>query len=82
MKARVKVNMLFGDVRSLETVYRSLEPDNIRFPKKIIFHMKKSDMNLNFLVYSEEDLMALLSTIDDILESAQVSLNTITKLEC
>ncbi len=81
MKAKVEVSMVFRGREILDAVYRSLEPDNIGFPKGIAFNMNGSGSRLSFKLVSDTDIVTLLATLDDILESAQISLNTLTGLE-
>ena len=81
MKAKVSVSVVFRDVQTLDAVYRSLEPDNTGFPDDMTFDMNRTRSHLSFKMVSDGDITTLLSTLDDILESAQLSLNTLERLE-
>lgn len=79
MKAELVLK--FKDVQTAEAVYRSLEPDNIGFPKGVTFESKRSDTELGFEITSEGDSMSFMSTLDDLIESARISLDTLEQVE-
>lgn len=81
MKVKVEVSMIFRDTQTVDVVCKALEPDNISFPKGFSFDMESHGRHLNFKMAAEGDLSTFLSTLDDILESAQLSLNTLEQLE-
>jgi len=81
MKIMVNLSMNFQDEHLLDSVYRSLEPDNISFPDGISFKMKKLGKILYFKIASNNEISSLLSTIDDLMESIQITCNTLNSLK-
>lgn len=77
MKVKVEVSLMFSDKETAEALYRSLEPDNIGFPADVSFGMSRRGGRLNFKLASESSYTTLLSTLDDLLESTQVSIDTL-----
>ncbi len=73
--------MSLRDAQAADAVYRSLEPDNIGFPKGMSFETKRSGSKMTFIIASSEgDSLSFMSTLDDILESARLSLDTLQQL--
>lgn len=81
MKVKANLSLAFRDAQTAEAVYRSLEPDNVGFPRGVVFNAKRSGRELSFEVASESDPNSFLSTLDDLLESAKVSLDALERLE-
>ena len=81
MKIMVNLSMNFQDELLLDSVYRSLEPDNISFPDGINFKMKRLGNNLYFKIVSNNEIQSLLSTIDDLMESIQITCNMLNSLK-
>ncbi len=77
----VNLSMNFQDEHLLDSVYRSLEPDNISFPDGISFKMKRLGKNLYFKIASNNEILSLLSTIDDLIESIQITCNMLDSLK-
>ncbi|MCL4436958.1 MAG: hypothetical protein M1503_06790 [Thaumarchaeota archaeon] len=74
--------MSFKDAQAADAVYRSLEPDNVGFPKGMSFETRRSGSKMTFIIASSEgDPLSFMSTLDDIIESARLSLNTLRQLE-
>jgi hypothetical protein len=79
---RAEFTLSFGDAKAAEAVYRSLEPDNIGFPKGMSFETRKSGSKMIFTLVSKEgDPLSFLSTLDDLIESAKISLDTLKQLD-
>ncbi|OHE56305.1 MAG: hypothetical protein A3K61_05220 [Thaumarchaeota archaeon RBG_16_49_8] len=79
---KAEFTLIFRDAQAAEAVYRSLEPDNIGFPKGMSFESKRSGSRMTFtIVSSEGDPLSFMSTLDDIIESARLSLDTLQQLE-
>lgn len=76
VKVKVEVSLIFSDKETGKAIYRSLEPDNIGFPADVSFGMSRRGGRLNFKLASSS-YTTLLSTLDDLLESAQVSIDTL-----
>ena len=81
MKIIVDLSMFFQDENLLDSVYRSLEPDNISFPDGISFEMNRLGKILCFKLVSKNEILSLLSTIDDPIESIQITCNTLNNLK-
>lgn len=81
MKIEANIEMKFNNIQTLKALFYSIEPDNINFPPRINFIMKKIEKELFMKIESDVFNMTLISTIDDILDSVQISLNTLKKLE-
>ncbi len=78
---RAEFTLSFRDAQAADAVYRSLEPDNIGFPKGVSFETKRSGSRMTFTIASSEgDPLSFMSTLDDILESARLSLDTLQQL--
>ena len=72
--------MNFQDKKILNSVYKSLEPDNINFPNGIIFKMSKLT-TLCFNISSNNNILSFISTINDVIESIQITCNTLNSLK-
>jgi len=81
LKIMVDISMIFQDENLLNSVYRSLEPDNISFPDGISFKMNRLGKTLIFNLTSKNEILSLLSTIDDLIESIQITCNTLNSLK-
>ena len=77
MKAKIDISLDFRDEQTVNTIYRSLEPDNIDLPKDIVLGMSILDRCLNLKIVAENNVSTLISTLDDLLESTQISLSTL-----
>jgi len=73
--------MNFQDKKILNSVYKSLEPDNINFPNVIIFKMSKLNTTLCFNISSNNNILSFISTINDVIESIQITCNTLNSLK-
>ncbi len=81
---KAKFTLSFGDAQAAEAVYKSLEPDNIGFPKGMSFEANRSGSRMSFTIASDDrdvDPRSFMSTLDDIIESARLSLDTLQQLE-
>lgn len=56
----------------------ALLPDNIDFPKNLKLSTLRKGRNLSFLLTSSGTVGTLISTIEDLLESCQLSLNVLS----
>ena len=81
MKIMVDLSMSFQDEHLLDSVYRSLEPDNIGFPDGIDFKMNRLNKILSFRLVSKNEILSLLSTLDDLIDSIQITCNTLNSLK-
>lgn len=73
--------MNFKDKKTLDSVFQSLEPDNIGFPKDITFKMNKLNTTLCFNINTNNNILSFISTLNDLIESIQITCNTLNVLE-
>ncbi|MFC1752285.1 KEOPS complex subunit Pcc1 [Thermoproteota archaeon] len=81
MKINVDLSINFQDKKILDSVFRSLEPDNIDFPKDITFKMNSLDTTLYFNIVSKNNILSLISTLNDVIESIQITCSTLNSLK-
>ncbi len=80
MEIMIDISLTFQDEHLLDSVYRSLEPDNIGFPFGIDFKMNRVAKILSFNLVSKNEILSLLSTLNDLIESVQITCNTLNSL--
>jgi len=81
MKTRVEISINFQNACLLHSVFKSLEPDNIGFPENIDIKMKRYGTTLWFRLVSKNDISSLLPILDDMVESVQLTCNTLKSLK-
>jgi hypothetical protein len=81
MKIVVEILLTFNDFHTLDTIAKAIEPDNTGFPINIGFNMELIGEKLYLKIDSDNNILKLFSTMDDILGSAQTSINALSKLE-
>ncbi len=76
MSLECKVQVFLNNIseKKAEAIRKALEPDNIDFPKDLLFKIEKSDDSLIFTFEGKENIRTLISTIDEVLEQTQVIL--------
>ena len=79
MSQKCKVTIIINNIadRDAETVRKSLEPDNINFPDGLSLEVEKIDNKLVFNFSNSDNMGKLISTIDEVLEHANLSLEVI-----
>jgi hypothetical protein len=70
------VQVLLNNIseKKAEAIRNALEPDNIDFPKDLLFKIEKREDSLIFTFEGKENIRTLISTIDEVLEQTQVVL--------
>ncbi|MDR3782647.1 MAG: KEOPS complex subunit Pcc1 [Candidatus Nitrosotalea sp.] len=58
----------------MDSIRKSLEPDNVDFPENLSFKIEKQDTSLVFTFEGKGNIRTLISTIDEVLEQTQVVL--------
>ena len=60
-----------------KVIEKALEPDNVNFPQGLSFEIKEKENQLLFSFSSEGDLKKLISTVDEVLEHVNLSMEVI-----
>tara|TARA_B100001741_G_scaffold7793_1_gene6314 strand:+ start:122 stop:364 length:243 start_codon:yes stop_codon:yes gene_type:complete len=60
-----------------KVIEKALEPDNVNFPQGLSLEIKEKDNQLLFSFSSEGDLKKLISTVDEVLEHVNLSMEVI-----
>jgi hypothetical protein len=58
----------------MESIRKSLEPDNVNFPDNLSFRIEREGSSLVFIFEGKGNIRTLISTIDEVLEQTQVVL--------
>ena len=58
-------------------IEKALEPDNVNFPQGLSLEIKDKENQLLFSFSSEGDLKKLISTVDEVLEHVNLSMEVI-----
>ena len=60
-----------------KVIEKALEPDNVDFPQGLSLEIKEKENQLLFSFSSEGDLKKLISTVDEVLEHVNLSMEVI-----
>ncbi len=60
-----------------KVIEKALEPDNVNFPQGLSLEIKEKENQLLFSFSSEGDLKKLISTVDEVLEHVNLSMEVI-----
>ena len=60
-----------------KVIEKALEPDNVNFPQGLSLEIKEEENQLLFSFSSEGDLKKLISTVDEVLEHVNLSMEVI-----
>ena len=76
MSLECKVEVFLNNLseKRIESIRKSLEPDNVDFPKNLSFRIEKQDSTLVFIFEGKGNIRTLISTIDEVLEQTQIVL--------
>jgi hypothetical protein len=76
MSLECKVEVFLNNLseKRIESIRKSLEPDNIDFPENLSFRIEKQDSILVFIFEGKGNIRTLISTIDEVLEQTQIVL--------
>jgi len=79
MSQNCKVEIIINNIsdEKAKVVKKSLEPDNIDFPDGLSLKVEKIDNKLVFSFSNSGNMGKLISTIDEVLEHANLSLEVI-----
>ena len=71
-KVRVFLNNL--SEKKVDSIRKSLEPDNVDFPENLSFRIEREGESLVFIFEGKGNIRTLISTIDEVLEQTQLIL--------
>ena len=71
----IEINNISKD--KAKVIEKALEPDNVNFPQGLSLEIKKQQNQLLFSFSSEGDLKKLISTVDEVLEHVNLSMEVI-----
>lgn len=76
MSLECKVQVFLNNLseRKADAVHKALEPDNVDFPKDLVFRIENTKEALVFTFEGKGNIRTLISTIDEVLEQTQVIL--------
>ena len=79
MSQNCKVEIIINNIsdEKAEVVKNSLAPDNIDFPDGLLMKVEKIDNKLVFSFSNSGNMRKLISTIDEVLEHANLALEVI-----
>ncbi len=60
-----------------KVIEKALEPDNVNFPQGLSLEIKEKENQLLFSFSSKGDLKKLISTVDEVLEHVNLSMEVI-----
>ena len=76
MSLECKVQVFLNNLseKKVDSIRKSLEPDNVDFPDNLSFRIEMEGMSLVFIFEGKGDIRTMISTIDEVLEQTQVIL--------
>ncbi len=76
MSLECKVQVFLNNLteKKIETIRKSLEPDNVDFPENLSFEIENNKNSLVFTFEGKGNIQTLISTIDEVLEQTQIIL--------
>ncbi len=76
MSLECKVQVFLNNLseKKIETIRKSLEPDNVNFPENLSFKIENDKNSLVFTFKGKGNIQTLISTIDEVLEQTQIIL--------
>ena len=79
MSQKCNVEIIIDNISNemAKAVEKSLEPDNVNFPKGLSMKVEKIDKKLVFNFSNSGNMSKLISTIDEVLEHANLALEVI-----
>jgi tRNA threonylcarbamoyladenosine modification (KEOPS) complex Pcc1 subunit len=79
MSQNCKVEIIIDNIsdEKAKVIKKSLEPDNIDFPDGLFMKVEKIDNKLVFNFTNNGNMRKLISTIDEVLEHANLALEVI-----
>ena len=81
MNVELDLIIMFHDGNVAKSIHNSLQPDNINLPKGLDLHMSLNGRNLRSIFRSTDKVETLISTVDDLLSSCQVSIDSLEHMK-
>ena len=79
MSQKCKVEIIINNIsdKMAKAVEKSLSPDNVNFPNDLIMNVEKIDIKLVFSFSNNGNMGKLITTVDEVLEHANLALEVI-----
>jgi|TARA_B110001454_G_scaffold26033_1_gene25506 tRNA threonylcarbamoyladenosine modification (KEOPS) complex Pcc1 subunit len=79
MLPKCQIEIVINDISkdNAKVIEKALEPDNVDFPKGLSLEIKKKGKQLVFYFSNEGDMRKLISTVDEVLEHVNLSMEVI-----
>ena len=79
MLPKCQIEIVINDISKdkAKVIKKSLEPDNVDFPQGLDLEIKEDKNKLVFYFSNEGDLRKLISTVDEVLEHVNLSMEVI-----
>ena len=77
LKCNIQVTLNEISKKKAASIQSALEPDNVNFPKGLSLTINEKKNQLVFCFSNEGDLRKLISTVDEVLEHVNLSMEVI-----
>ena len=79
MLPRCQIELVINNIskEKAKVIEKVLEPDNVDFPQGLSLEIKEKENRLIFYFSNEGDLRKLISTVDEVLEHVNLSMEVI-----
>mgnify|MGYP001175915052 CR=1 FL=1 len=79
MSPKCQIEIVINNISNekAEVIEKALEPDNVDFPKGLSLEIKKKENQLVFNFSNEGDMRKIISTVDEVLEHVNLSMEVI-----
>ena len=79
MLPKCQIEIVINDIskENAKVIEKALEPDNVNFPKGLSLEIKEKENQLVFYFSNEGDMRKLISTVDEVLEHVNLSMEVI-----
>jgi len=79
MSPKCQIEIIINNISkdNAKVIEKALEPDNVDFPQGLSLEIKENKNKLIFYFSNEGDLRKLISTVDEVLEHVNLSMEVI-----
>jgi len=79
MSPKCQIEIVINNIteQKAKVIEKTLEPDNVNFPEGLSLKIEEKENQLVFRFENEGDLRKLISTVDEILEHVNLSMEVI-----